>query len=266
MIIDWKRSAVLHKSMAGSIVLGTAYLLKLYYSQANSEDLAWIIGPVACFVELFSDLNFIHEPGYGWVDFEHDVVIAPACAGVNFMIIAFCMSAFQLTHGVQPVVRTLTKILIAGFLSYGVTLLANVLRILLSTYFYNIEFCPPWLSPGAVHRIVGTCVFYLLLFSFSRIISTFLKRRAPERQTEKEHNPITGQLMFLVPLVWYLAFSLGVPLINQPFQAHTEMFIRHARDVVLVTVLLTPIFIAVCYLIIHSGNAWDWLRRSLYRA
>ena len=109
MSIDWTRTAIAHKLVVTSIVLAAAYLLKAYYSGAASEDLIWIIGPVARLVELFSDFNFVHEPGYGWVDVEHDVVIAPACAGVNFYIIAFCMSAFQLTHRVQPLARTLTQ-------------------------------------------------------------------------------------------------------------------------------------------------------------
>ena len=256
MHTDSTASAVVHKLLIGSIVIATAYLLKAYYSSANSEDLTWIIGPVAYFVELLSNLNFVHEPGYGWVDIEHDVVIAPACAGVNFIIIAFCMSAFQLTHKPQSFVRSLAKILAAGFLSYSVAILANVLRILLSTYFYNIELHSSWLTPEAVHRIVGICVFYLLLFSYSRIIATCLNRQAPERRPEKKTNPLTRQLIFLVPLVWYLAFSLGVPIANLAFQGNPERFVRHALDVAVVTVLMTLMCITSQYLIVHFRNVW----------
>ncbi len=241
MSIDWSRSSLAHKAVVTSIVLAAAYLLKAYYRGAASEDLSWILGPVARLVELFSNLNFVHEPGYGWVDVEHDVVIAPACAGVNFYIIAFCMSAFQLTQRVQRLAGTLTKIMIAGFLSYWVAILANVLRILLATYFYAVEFHWSWLSSEAVHRIVGTCVFYLLLFSYSRAISAWHNRQAPEHRTDKPQSPRTKPLIFIVPLFWYLAFSLGVPLVNQAFLAHPESFIRHALQVVAVTVVLTLI-------------------------
>ena len=251
MSIDWTRAAIAHKLVVTSIVLAAAYLLKAYYSGAASEDLIWIIGPVARFVELFSDLNFVHEPGYGWVDVEHDVVIAPACAGVNFYIIAFCMSAFQLTHRVQPLTRTLTKIMSAGLLSYIIAIVANVLRILLATYFHDIDLHSSWLSSETVHRIVGTCVFYLLLFSYSRAISTWHNRQAPEHRTDTPQSPSTNILIFFVPLVWYLAFSLGVPFVNQAFQAHPENFIRHALHVVVVTVVLTLIWLTSHYLTVR---------------
>ncbi|MGI9535965.1 MAG: exosortase K [Desulfocapsaceae bacterium] len=252
MGINWTPSAAVQKAIIGSIVLAVAYLLKSHYSRATSEDLIWIIGPVACLVELFSDLDFVHEPGYGWVDFEHDVVIAPACAGVNFYIIAFCMSAFQLTHRIHPFFKTLTRILIAGFLSYIVTILANVMRILLSSYCYDIEFHSSWLTTDEVHRIVGTCIFYLLLFSYSRAISAWADRQAPDHRNDHARIPITRLLIYFVPLLWYLAFSLGVPLANQAFQVNPEMFVRHALHVVVVTVVLTLVCITSHYLIIRS--------------
>ena len=70
-------------------------ILKAFYSAADSKDLAWILGPTAWLTEQISGLSFARESGVGWVNLEHMFVIAPACAGVNFLIIAFCMSSFQ---------------------------------------------------------------------------------------------------------------------------------------------------------------------------
>ena len=91
-----------------------AYVLKDYYSRAGSGELAWIIGPTAFITEMFSSLSFSPEPGYGWVDVQRNVVIAPVCAGANFLIIAFCMSAFQIIWKTHSLRDMTTGIVLAG--------------------------------------------------------------------------------------------------------------------------------------------------------
>ena len=41
-----------------------------------------------------SGIAFVDTAGIGFVNAEYRVNIAPACAGVNFLIIAFCLTAF----------------------------------------------------------------------------------------------------------------------------------------------------------------------------
>jgi hypothetical protein len=91
------------------LTLLVAFGLKYHYSQARSDDLVWILGPTAVLVEQLSGIDFDKEAHTGYVNNEHRVIIAPACAGVNFFIIAFCMAVFC---GI-PVIRPL-KDLLAG--------------------------------------------------------------------------------------------------------------------------------------------------------
>jgi exosortase K len=246
MRVDQRRSALIYKLPVVLSVLAAAYLLKAFYSQASSEDLIWITGPVAYFAEMFSSLKFVHETGYGWIDFDQQVVIAPACAGVNFMIISFCLSAFQLTGRTRSFVGILALLLSAACCSYALTIFANVLRILLSAFFFKVEFYFSWATPAAVHRLVGTCVFYLLLFAYSRGISACLKRRAPECRPAEKQKPLYGRVMFLMPLFWYLTFSVAVPLANRSFRINPELFLRHAFSVGAATSLLTLLLFIGC--------------------
>ena len=78
------------------IVIALAVALKRYYSLAEAGSLAWILAPTARCVELVTGIPFTFEQGTGFVNIEHRAVIAPACAGINFLIIVFCMVSFSL--------------------------------------------------------------------------------------------------------------------------------------------------------------------------
>ena len=77
------------------IALLIAFGLKYHYSRASSEDLAWILRPTAGVVEQISGIHFEKEEGTGYINREHRIIIVPSCAGVNFLIIAFCMTVFS---------------------------------------------------------------------------------------------------------------------------------------------------------------------------
>src|SRR5215212_6905700 len=72
-----------------------AYGLKLSYSRAAAEDLAWILGPTARAVGWLRGETLTLSPGAGcagWIPPDGSYVIAPACAGVNFMILVLTVA------------------------------------------------------------------------------------------------------------------------------------------------------------------------------
>jgi exosortase K len=70
-----------------SLALVLSYCLKLHYSRAAAADLLWILEPTRRLVELTTGSGFGFEPE-GFVSTDLGIVITPACAGVNFMIMA----------------------------------------------------------------------------------------------------------------------------------------------------------------------------------
>ena len=227
------------KLIGGAIILTAAYLLKAYYSQASSEDLSWIITPTAVLTEMFSSLSFVHEPGYGWVDVQKNVVIAPVCAGVNFLIIAFCMSSFQILWKTRSPRGLISGVMIAGTASYLLTVIANAARIILSVMMFRLDFYTEWVTPEMVHRITGIVVYYLLLCFYSCVVSCYF------RTTDSSRQDLVGlvnrQAMLLAPLFWYVLFSVGVPLANNSLGNDPELFITHGMTVGLVTTIVTVI-------------------------
>ena len=73
------------------VVLLCALTLKLYYSAASANQLRWILAPTTLFVELVSGVSFEFESHAGYISEDRSFLIAPSCAGVNFLITAFLM-------------------------------------------------------------------------------------------------------------------------------------------------------------------------------
>jgi exosortase K len=237
------------KLTVGALILTAAYLLKSFYSSAGSEDLAWIIGPTAWMAELISTLSFSPEPGYGWVDAEHGVVIAPVCAGVNFLIISLCMSSFQILCKKHPGKELLTRIVLAGAASYLLTVIANALRIVLAVALFSVDIYNQWLTLEMVHRVAGITLYYLLLCSYSMAINRCCR---DNHRAREGGSLLRSRAIALVPLICYLLFAVGVPLARSSFNTDSELFRRHAVTVCVVTVVLT--------LMLYSVQHWYLLK------
>lgn len=72
--------------------------MKYYYSQADAENLRWILGPTAGWVEILSGIPFVYAPGMGYVNHSLRYLIAPSCSGVQFLIITAAMLIFSFVH------------------------------------------------------------------------------------------------------------------------------------------------------------------------
>lgn len=208
--------------------------LKAHYSFAASEELTWILYPTTLLVELFSGSGFAFEAGEGYVRADKQFVIAPACAGVNFMITAFCMSAF---HGIRKSGTTpagVRYIALCLLLSYGLTLIVNTLRISISMELFSENVQWGWLTPERIHRLAG-CILYFVSLS---LFYAWLKRLGGERNKHppgkglKFHLPywrMVGGL--LTPFIWYSLVVIGIPLLNHGWRTSGFMFVEHCLTV-----------------------------------
>ena len=236
-------SELIVKLGACLVVMVMVYGLKAYYSEADSENLFWILMPTAFLAEVLSGIPFIHEIGFGWVNLDYQVVIAPACAGVNFMIIAFCMSAFQGICRWQTQLKTGAWVGAAGLSAYGLTIITNALRIWLSVKLYHFDIYSGWLSPEGLHRIAGTGVYYLFLCFYYLAVSFILNSRRPAPMHGKRGGASFEPLLLLVPLFWYLLFALGAPYINSAFKIQPDGFLQHALTVGVTSAGITLILV-----------------------
>lgn len=221
------------------LVLWAVYGLKAYYSQADSESLAWILGPTAAAAQMLSGISFEREVGAGWVNLDYRIVIAPACAGINFLIVSFCMSAFQGIFRLKTVTGMFVWVGLAGVTAYGLTIIVNAVRIWLSVVLYQSDIYTAVVTPEAIHRIAGVCVYYLFLCFYYPAVSFMLSKMMPRLQSGSNSGKTNRPWLIFIPLVWYLLFSLVVPLINNAYGLQPEQFVEHVLVVGATSLALT---------------------------
>jgi exosortase K len=211
--------------------------LKQHYSEAGSEDLAWILHPTAWLVEWLSKIPFEEEAHTGFVNYSRRIIIAPACAGVNFLIIAFSMAVFYGALHIRD--KTLKWLWLAGALlaAYGLTIFVNALRILASIYSYDAEIYSGWFTPERLHRLEGVIIYFFFLCLFYRIITAVcpLLQAAQRKNIDAQHlrpDSLRLGLAVLVPLFWYGLITLAIPLLNGAMAKDRARFAEHGAMII----------------------------------
>jgi exosortase K len=164
------------------LALIAALCLKSHYSTADSEALLWILEPTARLTALLTGLEFTFRPSEGFVDATGRIVIAPACAGLNFLTICFCLLAFSHLHRFRRTPARLGWVVASGLLALLCALPVNTARIVWAIDSYSRPLAEGVLSPERLHRWEGICLYFLalsLLYTVSEVLIAHLTRRAP---------------------------------------------------------------------------------------
>jgi exosortase K len=153
---------VLQSGIFYILVLFIAFGLKYHYSQAGSVDLVWILEPTARLVEHISGIEFESEVDTGFISREYRIIIAPSCAGINFLIIVFCMAMFSGIHVIRHSGSKLLWLIASLVCAYILTVAVNTLRIIASIYAYNADIYFGWITPARIHRLEGVVIYFFL--------------------------------------------------------------------------------------------------------
>ena len=207
------------------VVLLCAFTLKLYYSGASANQLRWILAPTAAFVELLSGASFEFESHAGYISSDRSFLIAPACAGVNFLITAFLMLSARKLLKDRSQNKAWGFIPAAALIAYLVTLVANTVRIAIALRLGRLSEIS-CLNSYQLHRVEGILVYFgflLLLFVGS------------EKMSAGKTSSLLRQSFF--PLLIYYATMLGIPLANGGYRQGPD-FWEHSVFVLLIPLLL----------------------------
>lgn len=220
---DKKRPMVNVNCLFYAMALLVAFGLKSHYSRAGFEDLAWILAPTAGLTEAISGDVYEREAGCGYVNRERGIIIAPSCAGVNFLIIAFCMAVFSFVHLFRGTGSKLGWFFMSAATAYAMTAVVNSIRISISTILLRADIYSGWITYERVHRFEGVAVYFLFLYVFYIAIRLLLVREEDKSSAA-------------VPLFCYLAVAIGVPAANFAFRENPAMFAEHCIAVLAVSV------------------------------
>ena len=243
------------------LVVLIALGLKYHYSKAGSDDLIWILAPTANLVELTSGLPFEYEAQTGFVNSARRIIIAPSCAGVNFLIVAFCMAAFCGLHQFRLQRHKLLWLTASGLNAYVLTIVVNTLRIILSIYMYRMDIYGDWLTPLRMHRLTGIVIYFFFLCLFYMIIDKGLYRLGlkAKRKSSNDFGPGHARSNYfrwpsftVTPLFWYALITLGVPLMNAAFVGNGARFAEHIGSLAF-----------GCIIVLAAVFLLQWLWRGL---
>lgn len=213
-----------------------ALWLKYRYGRAGSEELLWILAPVAGWVKLLGGLPFCYEPGVGYVNHTIRFIIAPSCSGVQFLIIVMLLLLFTFVHRMGTRKRGAVWMVFSMAMAYGYTVFVNGIRIVLAIYI------PGWmeqrgiaweyLTPKRLHTVIGGAVYFAALLILCRVTDAVLYRLedpfAEERESSIQPGFLSGIRQYLAPAFWYLFLVLGVPLLNRALAKDGEGYIEYA--------------------------------------
>ncbi len=236
------KSLFLQNGIFYILALVIALGLKHHYSLAGSDDLVWILRPIAGLVEHISGIQFESEANTGFVSRRYGIIIAPSCAGINFLIMAFCMAVVSSIHVIKHCGSKLLWLAASLVCAYILAVAVNTLRIIAAIYSYNADIYFGWFTPARVHRLEGIVIYFFFLCLFYMIIIKMVHRirqvaggkKIPAARYDcPKIDYLKWACTGLTPLFWYGLVTLGVPLFTGgAFQENVNRFREHSWTVI----------------------------------
>jgi len=215
----------------GVLAVVCMWAIKRYYSLATAAQLDWVLAPTARLVAWFTPANPAFESGVGYVDFEWGIIVAPACAGINFMIMAFGLAAFYGLHHMRRWAIQLAWLAMALAGAFSLALIINTGRIAISLSLYQADIYSGWLTAARVHRMTGVGLYFSALWLYYLSLRPIIGRYC----RCFDHQPPAGDARppSWLPLAWYLLGAVGVPVANRMFQHDLAPLGEHCATVIL---------------------------------
>jgi exosortase K len=172
-----RRSQLVDAALALAAV-AAAGALKAWSRGATAADLDWLLRPTAWLVSRTGAAAFVREAGVGYVDARRGFELVPACAGLNFLTVAFLSAA--LLH-LPALARPRDKgalLLACAPLAFLLTLVANAGRVLVALALHEHHLALGWLTPARLHEATGAATYLAVLLAASLASSALLAGRA----------------------------------------------------------------------------------------
>jgi len=233
-IMSRKTNLLIENAWAYAALLAAAYALKYHYSHSTTLDLRWILSPTAKLAGWLSGLSFIFDPDAGYINLEKNICIAPVCAGVNFLIILWCLSGITGVHHFRTWYTKSFWMALCGITSYMTTLWVNACRIVTSIWLYESCLYRAWISPETLHLLLGIILYLAFVYAFYYLIQYVLVRRDMRTNNPPALNRSRhlGRFSDVIPLMMYVSVTILAPLVNNADQIYGGRFRDHSLWVI----------------------------------
>jgi len=235
------------------VALALALLLKRFYSDASAEQLRFILAPTSWLTSMAVDTEFTFRAGEGYLSRQESVLISPACAGVNFLIVSFVSLVLGFSARIAAGPKRWLWLVSSAAVAYLATLLVNALRIALSIAVAHLATRYLGLTFQSVHRLLGVVVYLAGLFTLCLTLDLWLSSRGRRAGVGAK---LGKTRLLLLALGCYAAVTLLIPLLRGA--GKSPEYWSHAAPV---SVL---VFAAAAALLFAAGRRnWDDGRHAI---
>ena len=222
------------------LTTGIAFMLRCFSKITDSDVILWMLTPTVRWVSILSGISFEYLPHRGYVSYFYRFLVAPSCAGIRFMMIAFLMQSFSFLYRIE---KRRNGYLWFGFcvvFSYIATIFVNGIRIIASIYLPLLLERPGmadgFMTSDRQHTLIGTGVYFSSL-CFLYLLSAFICKKwfqdtaKPASRAAVPACDFRPRRMF-VPAFWYLLTVIGLPFCKRILTKDWEGFWPYAMLVI----------------------------------
>jgi exosortase K len=202
-------------------------------------------------VTLLSGMDFDWQLHTGFVNHSQGVVIAPACAGINFLIISYATVFFTFVGSLRGAWAKCSWLGVSLAAAYLVTLCANCIRIIISIYLFNAPIYGGWVTPARVHELAGTLIYVSFLVTVFLAMERIMRRRKhPAPLGQMIATPGSGHSASVargvqIPFAWYALITIFVPLLNGAARRNGHQFAEHSALVTVTALFAFTVWISI---------------------
>jgi len=239
------------------LVMCMAWALKYHYSIAQAEHLKWILTPTALMVESITGHLFNFETGTGYINHDIQIIIAPVCAGINFLIAVFCMSVFCGIFRLSGFQKKCFWMIECAAGAYITTIYVNAFRIWISITMISADIHAGWFTPQRLHRMIGILIYFFFLSAIYHIIQKIICHIQTEFPGKPEINISRPAHMGILPLIIYWITAIAVPWLNSAYGKDPSGFTEHSLTVGILSLAVFIIFFLIRSIMAQIPNKSD---------
>lgn len=218
--------------LVGTVTLAAALACKRAYASAGADALGWVLAPSCLLANQLGGLSLVREQGAGFITHDPPMVVGPACAGVNFFVIAWLALYLSVRGRFGGMSAKLAASAVCAAVAYVATVLTNGARITLAASLVRMPVEVLGLTAAGAHRLLGVVLYVGVLLLLCRSAETFVKARAGGG----------SRLRGLVPFACYVGVAVLLPALHHGFGREPRRFVEHATVTVGVGALVLLVF------------------------
>lgn len=217
-LVSWPRGCWRNGDVVTLAMLASAFALKLGYSRAGADELAWVLVPSGWLAVHVGGLDLAWEPLAGFIGHHPRLVVGPPCAGVNFLVVAWLATFFASQGALVGARKKLAWWGATLAIAYVATIGTNAVRIVLATHLQDAPIYTSLITKARVHRLLGVVLYCGVLVALCRATSARV-RGALAARSFATHLSWFG---------WYVGVALLLPIANRAFVRDPAGFAEHA--------------------------------------